>query len=178
MDPHKPIVFIPVKEISKRCPVKNWGRKINGQSLLERAINMAKTVLPAEQVVVCSSSQALLDIAYKMDVAIVLRPDRLDESDLEYVMQWFIEEGHIPDSTQIILLQVTNPFIKPRHLTYALSGRVMGVAHCGAFYGQSSREWLQDGLDNKNRFSMSLVDPSVDIDTEDDFIKAKKILEE
>ena len=169
-------IIIPVKEKSKRFPRKNWGRMLGGMSLLERAVKTAKAT--GATVIVSSSSQMMLDIGKKLGVRGVYRSPETNEWDLFDVVRHVITTAGIEADARVVLLQCTNPFVTRYKLNECVSSilPIMAVQEAGAFYGQFADEWLDKNYDARQSFELTLISPSVDIDTTDDFNKAKELM--
>ena len=169
-------IIIPVKEKSKRLPGKNWGRMLGGMSLLERAVKTAKAT--GATVLVSTSSQLLLGEAKRLGVRGAYRSPETNEWDLFDVVRHVIGTAGIEADARVVLLQCTNPFVTRVHLMKALEMHVpvMGVAEAGAFYARPVAGWNDKSFDDRDEFAQILISPSVDIDTPDDFNKAKELM--
>ena len=169
-------IIIPVKEKSKRLPGKNWGRMLGGMSLLERAVKTAKAT--GATVLVSTSSQMLLGEAKRLGVRGVYRSPETNEWDLFDVVRHVIGTAGIEADARVVLLQCTNPFVTLKKLNACVKSPlpIMAVQEAGAFYGQSADSWQDEDNDVRETFNLSLLSPSVDIDTPDDFNKAKELM--
>ena len=169
-------IIIPVKEKSKRFPRKNWGRMLGGMSLLERAVRVAKQT--GATVIVSSSSQMMLDIGKKLGVRGVYRSPETNEWDLFDVVRHVITTAGIEADAKVILFQCTNPFVTADDLTASLQTyfRSMGTQEAGAFYTRTITSWNDKSEDDRRGFTQILISTSLDIDTPDDFNKAKELM--
>jgi len=170
-------IIIPAKAFSRRLRGKNAILEFhNGQSLIQIAIRKAKGV--TDNVYVTTPDENIVTIARAENVHTIKRPIELSgEVHLDKVVQHAIER--LPSYIErVILLQVTNPFVKVSDLKNAMLGDSMGATHCGGFYSQSIKDWKDKGWGNRTNMKLVYMDKSVDIDTIDDFDKAKQLYKE
>ena len=112
------LAIIPARKGSKQLPKKNLA-KIEGKSLVEIAINVAKDVKKINNILVSSDCKEILKIAKKNKVLTSLRPKEL-ASDNSLIIDTIIYEyerlkNHLKIDI-IVLLEVTSPLRNSIHI--------------------------------------------------------------
>jgi CMP-N-acetylneuraminic acid synthetase len=102
-------VFIPARGGSKGIPNKNL-QKINGQSLLARAVLTARMIPAINNVYVSTDSNEIALEAIKCGAMTLNRPDRIsgDKSPTEDAIIHFLT--HFDTVDKVIFMQATSPF--------------------------------------------------------------------
>jgi len=179
----KILAIIPARSGSKRLKGKNM-RILNGESLVNRAIRIAKKHPLIDDIVLTTDIKEL----YKLkDIKIIKRNWALcrDETKMIPVIKDVITK--YPDYDAYVLLQPTSPLRKPEHITRAIKSlgdkfnTVVSVdpekAHNGTVY-VIKKGYLHELNDYKKTYEYVMDEKQVDIDTIDDFNKAERILDE
>jgi len=99
---------IPVKKYSSRLPGKNL-LKLSNETLLERKIRQLKNSKIADQILVSSDSEEMLEIAQGLGVMSVRRPDEL-ANETRPLSEFFDYITHIISPGHLIWSCVTSPF--------------------------------------------------------------------
>ena len=112
------LAIIPARKGSKQLPKKNLA-KIEGKSLVEIAINVAKDVKKINNILVSSDCKEILKIAKKNKVLTSLRPKELasDNSLIIETIKYEYErlKNHL-NIDIIVLLEVTSPMRNSTHI--------------------------------------------------------------
>ncbi len=116
------LVLIPARGGSKGVPKKNTKSFAGGDSLVERAIEVATSVFNKEQIVVSTDDLTALQQAKSKGVIALERSPELasDTSGMLEVMLDAIER-HGQTATHLVLLQPTSPFRTSKHVEQAIS---------------------------------------------------------
>ena len=79
--------FIFARKNSKRLKNKNL-RKIGKKSLIEKTINLAKSIKEVDEIFVSSDSKKILNTAKKLNVNIIPRPSKLADDLSKEILSW------------------------------------------------------------------------------------------
>lgn len=185
--------LIPARAGSKRCPGKNT-RKLGGIPLLAWSIAAGINSKYIDAIVVSSEDDKTLKIAKKYGAIPLKRPHEMatDEASPYHAMMHAIENY---PCEAFCLLQPTSPFRQPvdidncfqamlGHAPSAVTVTVGEKVPNGAVY-TARPSWLLDSLSrgivapfdtNIPEWSMMPAERSLDIDTEEDFAFAERML--
>ena len=107
------IAFIPARKGSKSIKFKNL-RKINGETLVELSIKIAKKTKLFDKIIVSSDSNEIIKIASKYNVFVIKRPKKLstDASKTEDALFHALKILNNKKDANIIILQPTSPLRK------------------------------------------------------------------
>ncbi len=115
------ILLIPARGGSKGVIKKNSKPFAGSESLVERAIKIAKEVFPSDKIVLSSDDQEIVQIGTNSGIQVIERDPHLasDTAGMLEVMLDTIDKQAVKPLF-LILLQPTSPFRKVSHLTEAL----------------------------------------------------------
>ena len=136
-------ILILVRGESKRIPEKNL-QTVGDESLLATAIKTGKnTGLP---VVVSSDSDKLLEIAHEHEVETLQRPDKLATDTATSVAATIHACDALKLTGSVVLLQVTNPFVRPEDIQRAVlvHERTGKAVFAAQRHPQSLQAWSYD----------------------------------
>lgn len=116
------LVLIPARGGSKGVPKKNTKSFADGDSLVQRAIDIATSVFKLNQVIVSSDDLTALQQAKAKGVVALERSPEL-ASDTSGMLEVMIDaiKQYGQNSTHLVLLQPTSPFRTAAHLEQAMS---------------------------------------------------------
>lgn len=120
----RPLAIIPARSGSRGCPGKNL-RLLGGKNLIQLAIDCAHGSCHHESgctTVAVTSDLPREVIAQLGDAVYIRRPSELaqDDTPMIAVVKHALEQIPGPPDQPIVLLQPTQPFRKPEHVTEAL----------------------------------------------------------
>jgi len=128
---HNVLVVIPARGGSKSIPRKNL-RKVNGISLVGRAVKIAKSLTWVNKIVLTTDDPEIAEEGRKHGVEVpFLRPPELSGDFAPGVdtwrHAWLKAEEYFGQTFDIsILLEPTSPFRKPKHIEMAFNKLVEG----------------------------------------------------
>ena len=116
------LVLIPARGGSKGVPKKNTKSFADGDSLVQRAIDIATSVFKLNQIIVSSDDLTALQQAKAKGVVALQRSPEL-ASDTSGMLEVMIDaiKQYGQNSTHLVLLQPTSPFRTTAHLEQAMS---------------------------------------------------------
>lgn len=126
----KTIIFIPFRKGSKGIPNKNI-KEINGKPLFKyatQAASKARVLCEDIQDVVLATDYDLSTLELTWEKLVCSYWNRRgytstrDSATTESAIDEYLEEAKVDDFDNILLLQVTNPFITFRHIIQAVEG--------------------------------------------------------
>lgn len=184
---------IPARGGSTRIPRKNL-RLLSGKPLLVYTIEQAKASKLITRFVVTSDDEEILEVARQYGADVIKRPLMLSRGEdgsmvrtirhtLEYTEKWWDYKPYI-----VVILQPTSPLRTPDDIDRTIqlvldTGADSAETQCagkenGAVYASKRYVFMEQ---NKILGSVYQVyempeERSVDIDTEDDFVLAEKLL--
>ena len=189
------LAIIPAKGNSTRLPFKNI-LPLAGEPLICHTIRQAQSSKLLTKVVVSTDSDSVADIARNYGVEVLVHPHNGSLSVWQYVLNHFERQNYMPLLS--VLLQVTSPLRRPEDIdatiklafkgdsAISVSGtKLPGIDYLspvpepenGAIYVSRSSLIHQGKIigDRVKVYQMP-ASTSIDIDTEEDFKLAEKIL--
>ena len=168
------IAIIPARGGSKRLPGKNI-KELNGKPLIAYSIEAALKANHISRVIVSTDSEKIREVALKWGAEVDMRPKELstDESPSQDTFDYLADKFNLKE---YIVLQPTSPERTAELIDNAIrffytmdayavvshtDGKVNGAIY---IYGQGSGRYV------------FLTKPMVDIDTQDDFDRAAKLI--
>lgn len=115
------LAFIPARGGSKSIPLKNLA-KIGGITLLEYAINAARSCPKISSIICSTDHQMIAEEAHRLGVEVDHRPADLgtDEANVLDVVKEFINRSPLNPEI-VVLFQPTNPFVRTADIERTLS---------------------------------------------------------
>ncbi len=186
--------IIPARGGSKRIPHKNL-RLLAGKPLIQWTIEQAKGSKYITRVVVSTDDGETSQIAQRAGAEVILRPSILAQGETGSMVRTvkhaleYLEKYQDYKPLTIVLLQPTSPLRSVEDIDGAIEAYLQRLGDSitsvcngnenGAVYVFSRYEVLERGsLYGRTPFMYSMPEErSTDIDTEEDFIKAERLME-
>ncbi len=188
------VAILPARGGSQRIPRKNL-RLLAGKPLVQWTIEQAKSSKYITRVVVSTDDGEIAQIAGQAGAEIILRPSTLAQGEegsmvrtVKHALE-YLEKYQDYKPLTIVLLQPTSPLKSVEDIDGAieaylqrLGDSVISVCNGnenGAIYIVSRYEVLERGsLYGRTPFMYPMPEErSIDIDTEEDFVKAAELME-
>jgi CMP-N-acetylneuraminic acid synthetase len=182
------LAIIPARKGSKRLPGKNM-KLLNGQPLIYYSIIQARFAKMIDEFVVSTDSPDVKKYCVKMAVPYIERPNELatDDARMEDVVLSVLKNKYFK-ANKIVLLQPTSPLRGVDDInncvTASKHGSVVSVSEfCSMMmYKKNGAVYVWDTnklIDDNFSFDLCYVMPperSVDIDTQEDFDEAERLI--
>ena len=138
--------LVPVKMISRRCPLKNI-RELNGVPLIERVVKTLNTVSAIGDIIVYCSDEDI-ESYIKSKHRFVKRCECLDEDGKGFhdIMQYMLTVDTI-HSDFWLLQHATSPFVRKETITEMIINTVLPARYDSSFlvYKLQKFAWMQGG---------------------------------
>ena len=172
------IAVIPAKRFSRRVPKKNW-RPFCGKPMLAYPIIAAQASGLFDQIVVSTEDgQSVGPLAKSLGARVVYRPLRMNNScwGTQEVCGYTLQQIGVDDA-EVCCIYPATPLLTDTDLVMGYEALTMSVRYAyvnGWFYWGSAKSFIHSPeLDNSLCLDEKIGDRLIDINTQDDWERAK-----